>query len=138
MAKIILYYSLSGKTKVYAEKLASANNADLVEIREEKKRNGFTAFFPGVFQARGLKCSPIQPLDVNLAGYEEITILGPIWAGRLAPAVNSAIALLPAGKIVSLIATSGGGGYNLSCTAALVTARNCTVKEERCLSEKDL
>lgn len=138
MATAIFYYSLGGKTKAYAEKLAAETGAELFEIREVRKRNGFTAFFPGVFQAGGFKHTPIIPPDADLSAFDEIVLMAPIWAGHPAPAVNSMIDLLPEGKPVSLICTSGRGGYDLSKTAALVTARNCPIKETRCPGATDL
>ena len=138
MSKAILFYSLSGKTKAVAEKLAAETGAELFEIREVKKRNGFTAFFPGVFQAGGMKHTPIIPPEADLAGYDDIVLMAPIWAGHPAPALNSVTDLLPEGKAVSLVCTSGRGGYDLEKTAALVTAKGCTLKEARCLSAEDL
>ena len=137
MTRVILYYSLSGKTKSCAEKMASEAGAELVRIQEVKPHNGFTAFLPGVFQAGGLKRTPLEPFGVDLAAFDEIVIMGPIWAGHPAPAVNSAIDLLPEGKSVSLILTSGRGGYDLSQLAAFVTARGCTVNETVCLGAED-
>ena len=138
MSTAILYYSLSGKTRAYAEKMAADTGAPAFEILEVKKRNGFTAFFPGVFQAGGFKRSAIRPLEIDFAAYEEIAILGPIWAGHPAPAINSAIDLLPEGKAVSLICTSGRGGYDLSKTSEMISARGCTLKEARCLKAEEL
>ena len=132
MASAILYYSLTGTTKAMAEKQAAETGADVFEIREVKNRNGFTAFIPGCPQARGAKSSAIVPPEVDLAAYDEIVIMGPIWAGRPAPAVNAMAGLLPAGKTVSIICTAGGGTGDLSKTADLVTARGCTVKETVC------
>jgi len=132
MATAILFYSLSGITKTFAEKQAEETGADLFEVNEIKKRNGFTAFIPGCCLAMGMKCSKIVPPEADLAAYDEIVIMGPIWAGKPAPAVNSIIELLPAGKTVSLVCTSGRGGFDLSKTAALITAKGCTVKETIC------
>jgi len=131
MATVILYYSHSGHTKSLAKKLKKEKKADIFEIREVKKRNGFTAFMPGAFQSIRMKRSEIEPLEADLSTYDEVVIMGPIWAGRPAPAVNSAIDLLPEGKTVSLICTAGGGGHDLSGTAALITAKGCTVAETR-------
>jgi len=131
MATVILYYSLSGTTKGLAEKQAAETGADVFEVREVKKRNGFTAFIPGCCLSMGMKCSAIEPLEADLSAYDEIVIMGPIWAGKPAPAVNSVIELLPAGKTVSLICTAGGE-TDLSKTAALITAKGCTVKETAC------
>ena len=138
MATAILYYSLSGKTKAYAEKTAAETGAALFEICEVKKHNGFTAFLPGCFQAGGMKHTPIIPPDTDLSSYDEIVVMGPIWAGHTAPAVNSITDLLPEGKTVSLICTSGRGGYDLSKTAALITAKGCTINETCCLKAEDL
>ena len=138
MATAILYYSLSGKTKAYAEKTAAETGAELFEVCEVKKRNGFTAFFPGVFQAGGMKHTPIIPPEADLSAYDEIVVMGPVWAGHAAPAVNSITDLLPEGKSVSLVCTSGRGGYDLEKTAALITARGCALKETRCLKTEDL
>ena len=138
MTTAILFYSLSGKTKTLAEKIAAEKGADLFEVRELKKRNGFTAFIPGACLAMGCKRSAILPIETNLSSYDEIVIMGPIWAGKPAPAVNSAIDLLPEGKAVTLIYTSGRGGYNLPKTAALVIEKGCTVKETRCYGATEL
>ena len=132
MSTAILYYSLSGTTKALAEKRAAETGADVFEVCEAKKRNGFTAFIPGCCLAMGLKSSAIVPPSAALSAYDEIVIMGPIWAGRPAPAVNAAIGILPAGKTVSLVCTSGRGGFDLSKTAALVADKGCTVKETVC------
>ena len=132
MTKAIFYYSLSGTVKAYAEKQAAETGADLFEIREERKYRGFTAFLFGCPKARGLKGSKIFPPEADLSSFDEIVIMGPIWAGRPAPAVNSMISLLPAGRSVSLVCISGSGGNDLSKTAALITERGCTVKEAVC------
>jgi len=132
MSTVILYYSRSGITKTFAEKQAAETGADLFEVCEVKKRNGFTAFIPGCCLAMGLKSSAIVPPEADLAAYDEIVIMGPIWAGKPAPAVNSIIDILPEGKSVSLICQSGRGGFDLSKTAELITAKGCTVKETFC------
>ena len=138
MATVILYYSHSGNTKALAEKLAAEKGADLFEVREVKKRNGFTAFIPGACLALGYKRSAILPVEADLASFDEIVIMGPIWAGHPAPAVNSAIDLLPEGKTVSLICTSGRVGIDLSKTAALITGKGCTLGEMRCYGVTEL
>ena len=138
MATAILYYSLSGKTKAYAEKTAAETGAELIEIKEKRKRNLFTSFVPGCFQSVGLKCSEIIPPEADLTAYDELILMGPIWAGHPAPALNSIIAILPEGKTVSLVCTSGSGGFDLSKTKVLVTAKGCEVKEVRCLGAAEL
>jgi len=132
MSTAIFFYSLNGTTKALAEKQAAETGADVFEVHEVKKRNAFTAFIPGCCLAMSRKGSAIVPPEADLAKYDEIVIMGPIWAGHPAPAVNSIIELLPAGKSVSLVCTSGRGGYDLAKTAALVTEKGCTIKETIC------
>ena len=134
MKTAILFYSLSGKTKTAAETLAKETGADLIEITEKRKRNLFTAFFSGCPQAIGLKASKINPPAEDLNTYDQLTLMAPIWAGHPAPALNAIIALLPEGKTISLICTAGSPtDYPLAKTADLITAKNCTITETRCL-----
>ena len=132
MTMAIFYYSLSGTTKALAEKRAADTGADIFEVCEVKKRNGFTAFIPGCCLAMSGRSSAIVPPEADLGAYDEIVIMGPIWAGKPAPAVNSIIGLLPEGKTVSLVCSAGGGTGNLTKAAAFVEARGCTVKETAC------
>lgn len=105
----VVFYSFGGTTRRLAEKTADARGAELIEIREIKKRSVAGAFFKGCFAALRGKRSEIQPPDTELAGYEEIVLMGPVWAGKACPAFNSMIALLPPKKKVSVILTSGSG-----------------------------
>ncbi|GHU61886.1 hypothetical protein AGMMS49983_02360 [Clostridia bacterium] len=122
MSELILYYSVGGATRRYAEARAKENGAELLEIKEKTKRNGFTAWIPGVFQAMRQAKSAIEPLgaDLNLSAYDKIILAGPIWVGNVAPAVNSAATLLPKSAKVELVLVSGSGtGYGEKLAAAV-------------------
>jgi flavodoxin len=120
MKELILFYSLAGATRRYAEARAAEDGAELVEIKEKTKRNGFTAWIPGVFQAMGQSKTAIEPLGADLAAYDKIVLAGPIWASNVAPAVNSAAALLPKTAKVELVLVSGSGtGYGEKLAAAI-------------------
>ena len=109
MKTVIVYYSYSGKTKVFAEKKAHELDAKACQVMEKKARSKFNAYVLGSHAAMRQKQSDIIPLDVDLMDYDKIVIAGPIWAGLPAPAVNSIISLLPEGKDVELYFTSGSG-----------------------------
>ncbi|MDR0876217.1 MAG: hypothetical protein LBN12_08425 [Clostridiales Family XIII bacterium] len=120
MKELILYYSFGGATRRYAEARAQEDGAELVEIKEVTKRNGFTAWIPGVFQAMGHTKTAIEPIEADLDAYEKIVVAGPIWAGNAAPAVNSAAALLPKTAKIELVLVSGSGtGYGEKLAAAV-------------------
>jgi flavodoxin len=92
MKSLVVYYSLTGKTKLAAQAIAEALNATLVEIKETKPRKlGGLIYLTGGLAALMNRRSEINPIDVDLKQYERIFIGSPIWAYRPAPAINSFI-----------------------------------------------
>ena len=92
MKPLILFYSLTGKTKLVAQTIAEALPAELVEIEEVKpRRRVFATYLTGGFAAITNKGSKISPINVNLKQYDTIFIGSPIWASRPTPAINSFI-----------------------------------------------
>ena len=126
MKELILYYSFGGTTKKYAEERAEKDGADLHEIKEISKRNGFTVWIPGVFQAAGKSKTAIEPIG-DLDTYDKIILAGPVWAGGVAPAVNSAAAVLPKESKVELVLVSGSGKEYGKDLAEAVKANGCEV-----------
>lgn len=125
--ELILYYSFGGTTRKYAAALAEKRGAEICEITELKKRNIITAFIPGCVQSMKLKASQINPPEKKLGDYNKITILGPVWAGHPAPAVNAAAELLPEGKFVEVFLLSGSGESETEHIKELIEGRGCTV-----------
>lgn len=92
MKSLVVYYSLTGKTKLVSQVIAEALNATLVEIKETKPRKlGPLVYLLGGFAAITNRGSKINPIDVDLKQHETIFIGSPIWASRPVPAVNSFI-----------------------------------------------
>jgi flavodoxin len=91
MKSLIVYYSLTGKTRLVAQAIAETLNATLVEITEKTRKLGLFVYLIGGFGAITNRGSKINPLDVDLKQYEEIFVGSPIWASRPVPAVNSFI-----------------------------------------------
>jgi flavodoxin len=92
MKSLVVYYSLTGKTKLVAHAIAEVLNATLVEIKETKPRKlGFSVYLLGGFAATINRGSKINPIDVDLKQYERIFIGSPIWNSRPVPAINSFI-----------------------------------------------
>lgn len=109
MKEIILYYTIGGTSRKYAEKLSEEIGADIAEVKEKKDRGMFAACIPGIFQAMAQKSSDILELEISLDDYDKITLVTPIWAGKQAPAMNSVAALIPKGKEVTVVVVSGQG-----------------------------
>ena len=92
MKSLVVYYSLTGKTKLVAQVIGEALDAALVEIRETRPRKpGPLVYLIGSFGAITNRRSKINPIRVDLEQHEMIFIGSPIWASRPAPAVNAFI-----------------------------------------------
>ena len=110
MKKLVMYFSLYGKTKKIAETKYKDMKADLlVEVKETKKRSKFNVMVSGRLEAMQGKKSEIEPLNINFSEYGTIVIFMPLWGGNPAPALNSIIDLIPEGKQIELYITSAKG-----------------------------
>ena len=90
--QLVVYYSLTGKTKLVSQVIAEALNAALLEITEiNAKKLGPLVYLIGGFAATTNRRSKINPIDVDLRQYERVFIGSPIWNSRPAPAINSFI-----------------------------------------------
>jgi len=112
MKSVILYYSRTGKTRFLAEKLRDELGADLVEIKDLKKRVGLSGFVGGVRDARlGLK-TEVAPSSFDLSNYELVIFGTPVWAYSPTPAVSTFLDKCNlVNKKVILFVTSRGVGY---------------------------
>ena len=129
MKTLVVFYSYTGKTKVIAENRAKEEKADILELKEKKPRSKFNAYFSGSIAARKQRLSELQDFSADFSKYDKIIIAMPIWAGYPAPAINNIIYILPYGKEIELIMTSGSGSSKGSCnkTKALIEAKGCKV-----------
>ena len=98
MKTLVLYYSYGGRTRAIAETIAEKDSADIAEIKNEKRPGILKAFTAGALAAKGGKAWPIKPLEADLAAYDRLVLLFPIWAGHPAPFVNTMLRQLPEGK----------------------------------------
>jgi flavodoxin len=91
MKSLVVYYSLTGKTRLVAQAIAEALNATLVEIEEKRSIPMPFVYLSGSFAAFMNRGSKINPVDVDSKQYERIFVGSPVWAYRPAPAINSFI-----------------------------------------------
>lgn len=142
MNAIILYYSYKGHTKKVAEKLAHAQDAELVEIQTRKRKNLFLTFLVDAPRARMRKTASLKPITQDLSQYDFITLAAPVWAGFPAPAFNSMVKLLPEQKKVQVVMVSGSGSgatkKSEESTRKLVKKQGCTVVAYKDVREPEL
>ena len=120
---LIIYYSLSGKTKKVVDILEKLTNADVYEIEIEKAYTKLTAYTIGLGHCK-IGYEPPLKSEVDLSAYDKIFIGGPAWWFTYAPPINSFIKRYDlSNKIIYPFgtATSNFGGYfenfNRECKA---------------------
>lgn len=112
MKTLILFYSYTGISKKFAEKLSKKIDADIEEVKTEKYPGAISAYVLGSFAAMRQKSVIIKPIQNNLSKYDHFILIAPIWANNPAPAFNSMIDRLPVRKSIELYLISGSGNSN--------------------------
>jgi flavodoxin len=127
MKALVVFYSLTDKTKLVSQTIAKALNATLLEIEETKPRKqGFLKYLTGGYAAIRNKGTDINPINVDLKQYERIFIGSPVWASRPTPAINSFIYTNNfEGKSIVPFFTMGGNNSDKAL-------QNITPKIEKC------
>ena len=125
MKKLLVFYSLTGKTEIMAKTIAKELKADHCRVEETRKRNRFLAYITGGYAAIRDKCSEIKPVEFDVHDYDLILLGSPIWASKPVPAINAFINNTDfKNKEVIVFFTMGGTEYKKA-------TNNITVKIEK-------
>lgn len=91
MKTIIVYYSLEGFTKKWAEKIAGESGADLLALHPVKEypSGGAKKFLWGGKSALMGEKPKLQPYTFNAEKYGRVIFAYPVWASSLTPPVRS-------------------------------------------------
>ncbi|NCB51025.1 MAG: hypothetical protein EOM54_03960 [Clostridia bacterium] len=138
MKEVIIYYTFGGSTMKEAELMAVEREAPVFRVKEAQNRSFLGSFITGGFQAIHRKAVAIRPPEVDLREYDRIIIGCPVWGGYPAPAFNSIVEMLPAGREVEVFLCSGGGdtGKSREGTMAYIESKGCTVISYRDITTK--
>ena len=129
MKKLVVYYSFSGKTKALAAEFAARESADIVEVKDAGRVGKLKAYTAGIVASIHGKSWPIEPL-ADMAAYDHIYLMGPVWANNPAPAMNSALNQLPASKRVSVTMVSSSGKSDCKARVEeMLKNKNCTLDD---------
>ena len=112
MNELVISYSYTGNTEHIAGEYARENGLALCKIVSAKKLGKVAAYTAGCIKALKGAGMPIEAPVLPLGECEAAQIFAPIWAGSIAPPMNSALALLPKGAKVGLHMVSGSGSSN--------------------------
>lgn len=111
MKTLIVYYSYTQNTKGIAQRIQRKLGCAMAEIRTATPYAGdYDAVVEqGQREVDAGFCPPIQPLDVDLGGYDRIVLGTPVWWYTMAPAVLTFLTENDlAGKTVVPFMTNGG------------------------------
>jgi flavodoxin len=112
MKTLVVFYSLQGNTRLIAENIAQAVNADILVLKPKTdiSPKGFIKYVWGGAAAT-MKTKPeLLPWDTNIQKYDLIFIGTPVWAWTYAPALNTLFSTGSlSGKKTALFCCHGGG-----------------------------
>jgi len=100
----VIYYTRTNNSKRVAEKISNKLSCELIQITDNINWKGVVGYLKAGFYSMTNKHVDIQ-FPGNLDAVEETIIVGPIWAGRLAPALKTLLSQFPREK-VHLVVTS--------------------------------
>lgn len=91
MKKLIVYYSLDGNTRLIAEAIASAIDADVLVLKPKKEINpkSLLKHFWGGRQVVMKQKPELLPFDKNPQDYDLLFLGTPVWAFDYAPPLRS-------------------------------------------------
>ncbi|SMP40826.1 flavodoxin family protein [Anoxynatronum buryatiense] len=109
--KLVIYYSLEGNTKLMAETMAKAIDADILAIAPQKEisSKGFSKYFWGGSQVMMKRKPTLMPLSLNPLDYDLIIIGTPVWAWTYSPPIATLLEEVDfSGKQMALFSCHGG------------------------------
>lgn len=95
MSHLLAYYSHGGKVANLCRELAHHTGVKLLEIKPVKQRGALATFFAGGSGAASCKAWEIEPVEEDVASFDEIYIAFPVWAGHLSPPMNAFLRTSP-------------------------------------------
>ncbi len=112
--ELVVFYSLSGNTKLMAEEIARCTGGDLLQLKPKNsniKPNGFMKFIWGGKQVKVGSKPELMPYEVDFDKYDTIIFGTPIWASRYVPVLHTFFSeQVIKDKNIAMFCCHGGGG----------------------------
>jgi hypothetical protein len=102
----VIYYTRTDNSKRVAEKISNKLSCELIQITDDINWKGLIGYLKAGFYSMTKRHVDIQ-LSGDVEAYEEYIVVGPLWAGGLAPSLITLLNQLPREK-VHLVVTSIG------------------------------
>ena len=86
---LVTYYSRTGKTKLICETLKKYLNADLLEIKDLKDREGTWGYLTAAYDVIFNRHTPIEPEKINFSPYQSIVVASPVWNWKISTPIHT-------------------------------------------------
>ena len=86
---LIIYYSRTGKTRLICKTVQKHLNADLLEIKDLKNREGTLGYLTAAFDAIFNRHSPIEPEKIDFSSYQSIIVASPVWNWKISTPIHT-------------------------------------------------
>jgi flavodoxin len=141
MKTAVVFYSLDGNCALVAEEIKTQLNAELLQIytRDDKKRGKIGKMLWGCGMVFSKKKPHLKPYTFNASSYDLIVLGAPVWAGSLAPPLQTFITESGiTGKKIALFVCHGGGkGESQKKFKALLGGNNVVGEADFVTPSKD-
>ena len=87
----IIYHSETGNTRHVAQHIASAFDAQLIEVTDTVSYNRLTRFLVLCKMANREEKTVIEPASVDISGFDLVVFGSPVWAFKPTPVIHAAI-----------------------------------------------
>jgi flavodoxin len=106
----IIYHSETGNTRHVAQHIASAFDAQLIEVTDTVSYNRLTRFLVLCKMANREEKTAIEPEAIDISGFDLVVFGSPVWAFKPTPVIHAAIDGLKGymGKPAVAFSTHGG------------------------------
>jgi flavodoxin len=106
----IIYHSETGNTRHVAQHIASAFDAQLIEVTDTVSYNRLTRFLVLCKMANREEKTVIEPESIDISGFDLVVFGSPVWAFKPTPVIHAAINGLKGcmGKPAVAFSTHGG------------------------------
>jgi hypothetical protein len=102
----VIYFTRTHNSQRVAEKIADRLSCDLIQITDHINWKGLVGYLKAGFYSMTDRHVAIEFLG-DVDGVDETIIVGPLWAGGLAPALKTCLNMFPRDQ-VHLVVTSIG------------------------------
>jgi flavodoxin len=88
----IIYHSETGNTRHVAQHLSAAcGDPRIIEVHDRAEYSRLTQFLSRCKKARGEETTPVEPLSIDVSGYDLVVLGSPVWAFKPTPVIHAAI-----------------------------------------------